>query len=83
MNNFLIFSINPLFLRFSVSITEYISGPVAKCYIQKEIFETADTKLTWMDYSGYPKYKKMHEGLYMKCQYWICYLIWEIKQFYI
>ena len=39
--------------------TEYISGPAAKDYIQPELFEQANIKLTWMDYSGYPEYHQL------------------------
>jgi len=35
---------------------EYISGPAAKDYVEAGIFEAANIKLTWFDYSGYPPY---------------------------
>ena len=42
--------------------TEYISGPAAKDYIQPDLFEKANIKLTWMDYSGYSEYNQLHTG---------------------
>lgn len=39
--------------------TEYISGPAAKEYIEKEIFTEMGIKLTWFDYSGYPEYPQL------------------------
>jgi hypothetical protein len=39
---------------------EYISGPAAKEYIVSELFEEANIKLTWMDYSGYAEYPQLH-----------------------
>jgi len=36
--------------------TEYISGPAAKDYVAAEVFESANIKLSWFDYSGYPQY---------------------------
>ena len=35
---------------------EYISGPAAKDYVEAGIFDAANIKLTWFDYSGYPQY---------------------------
>jgi hypothetical protein len=40
--------------------TEYISGPAAKDYIDEKLFEDANVKLTWMDYSGYPEYSQLY-----------------------
>lgn len=40
--------------------TEYISGPAAKDYIDAALFEKADIKLTWMDYSKYDEYPQLH-----------------------
>lgn len=40
--------------------TEYISGPLAKGYIKKNLFEGSNIKLTWMDYSGYPEYNQLY-----------------------
>ena len=38
---------------------EYISGPAAKNYIDKQLFEDADIKISWIDYIGYPKYNQL------------------------
>ena len=40
--------------------TEYISGPAAKDYIVDSLFEDANVKLSWMDYSGYPEYTQLY-----------------------
>ena len=39
--------------------TEYISGPSAKDYIDKSVFETSKIKLTWFDYDGYSEYPQL------------------------
>ncbi len=39
--------------------TEYISGPAAKDYVQADIFENMNIKLTWFDYSGYSEYPQL------------------------
>ena len=39
--------------------TEYISGPAAKDYIDASIFASADIKLAWFDYAGYPAYPQL------------------------
>ncbi len=39
--------------------TEYISGPAAKNYIDKNFFEEQGIKLTWFDYTGYPEYPQL------------------------
>lgn len=36
--------------------TEYISGPAAKDYVQKNIFADQGIALTWFDYADYPAY---------------------------
>ena len=38
---------------------EYISGPAAKDYVQADIFENMNIKLTWFDYSGYKEYPQL------------------------
>lgn len=38
---------------------EYISGPAAKAYIDKEKFSSQRVKLTYYDYSGYPEYPQL------------------------
>jgi len=40
--------------------SEYVSGPAAKDYIDRDKFELAGIKLTWMDYSKYPEYPQLH-----------------------
>lgn len=40
--------------------TEYLSGPAAKDYIQPEIFSNNKIKLSYMDYSNYPKYQQLY-----------------------
>lgn len=39
--------------------TEYISGPSAKGYVEAEVFEAVNIKLTWFDYSGYAPYPQI------------------------
>lgn len=39
--------------------TEYVSGPSAMDYIEASIFSEMGIKLTWFDYSGYPKYPQL------------------------
>ncbi len=39
--------------------TEYISGPSAKDYIDKDLFLSENIKLTWFDYTGYPQYPQL------------------------
>jgi hypothetical protein len=39
--------------------SEYISGPAAKDYVVKELFEENEIKLTWFDYKGYPEYPQL------------------------
>lgn len=38
---------------------EYISGPAAQDYMDESKFENANIKLTWFDYSSYPKYSQL------------------------
>lgn len=40
--------------------TEYISGPSAKSYIDKSVFEEYGIALTWFDYQGYAEYPQLH-----------------------
>ncbi|WP_042489840.1 WbqC family protein [Vibrio diazotrophicus] len=42
--------------------TEYVSGPAAKEYLDVNLFEDAGIKVTWFDYSGYPKYEQLWDG---------------------
>lgn len=39
--------------------TEYVSGPVAKDYIEEHVFTNRGINLTWFDYSGYPEYSQL------------------------
>ena len=43
-----------------VGADEYISGPSAKYYLQTELFEKENIKVSWMDYSGYNEYKQLY-----------------------
>lgn len=40
--------------------TDYLSGPRAKDYIEKEKFDDAGIKLHWMNYGGYPEYPQLY-----------------------
>lgn len=40
--------------------TVYISGPSAKNYIVKELFDKNNIQLCWMEYSGYPDYHQLY-----------------------
>lgn len=40
--------------------TEYISGPLAKDYMDESLFDAVGIKVTWMDYSGYPEYNQQY-----------------------
>lgn len=40
--------------------TEYISGPLAKDYIDKDKFDASNIGLTWMDYEHYPIYPQLY-----------------------
>jgi hypothetical protein len=40
--------------------TEYLSGPLARDYIDAKLFEDAGVTLTYMDYEGYPEYAQLH-----------------------
>jgi hypothetical protein len=39
--------------------SEYLSGPVAKNYIESDLFAQENIKLTYIDYSGYPEYPQL------------------------
>ena len=36
--------------------TDYLSGPLARDYIEPQVFESAGISLAYFDYSGYPEY---------------------------
>ena len=38
---------------------EYISGPTAKDYIVEQVFTKRGIKLTWFDYTDYPRYNQL------------------------
>ncbi len=38
----------------------YITGPVAKPYIDTQLFKAEGISLFWMDYSGYPEYTQFY-----------------------
>ncbi len=40
--------------------SEYVSGPSAKDYVDEELFNAVDIKLTWFDYSHYPTYDQLY-----------------------
>ncbi len=39
---------------------EYISAPAAKNYLDESVFSHAGVKLSWADYSDYPRYSQLH-----------------------
>jgi hypothetical protein len=39
--------------------SEYVSGPVARDYIDKQIFDDMGIILTWFDYNGYKEYPQL------------------------
>ena len=43
-----------------VGADEYISGPAAKDYLQTDLFEKENIKVSWMDYSGYTEYRQLY-----------------------
>lgn len=40
--------------------TEYYSGPAAKSYMDTNLFEKDNIKVTYYDYSGYPEYQQLY-----------------------
>lgn len=40
--------------------TNYLSGPSAKNYIDKSLFDVKNIELEWMDYSGYKEYEQLN-----------------------
>ncbi len=38
---------------------EYVSGPAARNYIEKQAFDNINIKLTWFDYIGYPEHPQL------------------------
>lgn len=39
--------------------TEYLSGPLAKDYLDESLFTDQGIKVSWMDYSGYEEYNQL------------------------
>lgn len=39
---------------------EYLTGPVAKGYIDESLFEQENITLIWADYNDYPQYRQFH-----------------------
>jgi hypothetical protein len=40
--------------------TEYLSGPVAKAYLDEDLFQAAHVKLSYMDYANYREYTQLY-----------------------
>ena len=40
--------------------SEYLSGPLAKSYIEPDQFSAAGITLTFFDYAGYPEYPQLY-----------------------
>ena len=45
-----------------LGIACYLSGPSAKSYFEAEKFDAAGIGYRWMDYSGYPVYRQLHDA---------------------
>lgn len=45
----------------SLKAAEYLSGSAAKSYLDIELFERNNIKVTWIDYSGFRPYQQLHE----------------------
>ena len=43
-------------------VTEYLSGPTARDYLDPQAFAERDIRLTWMDYSNYPVYRQHQDS---------------------
>lgn len=39
---------------------EYISGPTARSYLDRTVFDSAGIRVRFADYSGYPEYRQLH-----------------------
>ncbi len=39
--------------------TEYVSGPLARSYLDERVFDELGTRVTWFDYDGYRDYKQL------------------------
>ncbi len=40
--------------------TTYVSGPMARDYLDERLFQDAGIAVEWADYSGYPEYRQLH-----------------------
>ncbi len=40
--------------------TDYISGHLAKNYLDESLFQQAEISIQWMDYANYPIYQQLH-----------------------
>jgi len=47
-----------------VKAEEYVSGINAQSYIEESVFSELNIKLTYKDYSNYPKYNQLHTPFY-------------------
>jgi hypothetical protein len=43
-----------------IGATDYYSGPAAKAYMNETLFEQANIKVHYFDYSGYPAYHQLY-----------------------
>lgn len=44
----------------AANATHYISGPSARDYIVRELFDREEIELSYMDYAGYPEYPQLY-----------------------
>ncbi len=44
----------------AANATHYISGPSARDYIIRELFDREEIELSYMDYAGYPEYPQLY-----------------------
>jgi len=40
--------------------TDYLSGPLARNYLETDLFENAKIKVTWFNYENYPTYNQLY-----------------------
>jgi hypothetical protein len=40
--------------------TEYVSGPAARAYLDRELFAGAGVRVRWFEYPAYPEYPQLH-----------------------
>jgi len=43
-----------------LKVTNYLSGPSAKNYLEEDFFLKNNIEVKWLDYSDYPKYTQLH-----------------------